>query len=78
MWNYEVAFSHHVMDGRLRYGANVFYIDAKNLILTLPNPSGSGRLNQNSGRLHNAGLELQAPGALQRIGAWMPTTAICI
>lgn len=66
MWNYEVAFSHHVMDGRLRYGANVFYIDAKNLILTLPNPSGSGRLNQNSGRLHNAGLELQA--------AWRVTT----
>ena len=48
MWNYEIAFSQRLLEGRLSYGVNVFYIDGKNLIMTLPNPSGSGMLNQNS------------------------------
>lgn len=60
MWNYEIALSQTLLDGRLNYGVNVFYIDGKNLIMTLPNPNGSGMLNQNSGRIDNAGFELQA------------------
>ena len=60
MWTYEVALSQRLLDGRLSYGVNVFYIDGKNLIMTLPNPSGSGMLNQNSGKIDNAGVELQA------------------
>lgn len=60
MWTYELAFSQQVMDGQLRYGINVFYIDGKNIIMTLPNPNGSGMLNQNSGRIYNSGFELQA------------------
>ena len=60
MWNYELAFSQRLLDGRLTYGANLFYIDGKNLIVTLPNPNGSGMLNQNSGKIENAGIELQA------------------
>ncbi len=60
MWNYEVAFSQHILEGRLRYGINVFYIDGKNLIQTLPNHNGSGRLNQNTGEIDNTGFELQA------------------
>ena len=28
--------------------------------MTLPNPNGTGRLNQNSGKIDNAGVELQA------------------
>lgn len=59
LWNYEIAFSQKLLEGRLDYGLNVFYIDAKNLIMTLPNPSGTGRLNQNSGRIQNAGVEAQ-------------------
>lgn len=59
IWNYELAFSQKLMDGKLSYGVNVFYIDGKNLIMTLPNPNGSGRLNQNSGRIDNTGVELQ-------------------
>ncbi len=60
MWNYELAFSQRLLDGRLSYGVNLFYIDGKNLIMTLPNPNGSGRLNQNSGKIDNAGFELQS------------------
>lgn len=59
MWNYEVAFSQALLGGRLRYGVNLFYIDGKNLILTLPNPEGSGMLNTNSGEIDNAGAEIQ-------------------
>ncbi len=60
MWNYEVAFTQRLMNGRLTYGINLFYIDGKNLIQTLPNPNGSGMLNQNSGKIENSGVELQA------------------
>ena len=60
MWNYELAFSQRLLEGRLQYGINLFYIDGKNLIQTLPNPNGSGRLNQNSGEIDNTGVEFQA------------------
>ena len=60
MWNYEIALSQTLLDGRLKYGVNVFYIDGKNLIVTLPNPNGTGMLNQNSGTIYNSGVELQA------------------
>lgn len=60
MWNYEVAFTQRLMNGRLTYGINLFYIDGKNLIQTLSNPNGSGMLNQNSGKIENSGVELQA------------------
>jgi len=60
MWNYELAFSQRLLNGRLSYGVNLFYIDGKNLIITLPNPNGSGRLNQNSGKIGNTGFEVQA------------------
>lgn len=66
MWNYELAFSQRLMDGQLTYGANLFYIDGKNLIVTLPNPNGSGMLNQNSGKIENAGVELQAAWRINR------------
>ena len=60
MWNYEIALSQTLPGGRFRYGVNVFYIDGKNLIVTLPNPNGTGMLNQNSGTIYNSGVELQA------------------
>ena len=59
MWNYELAFSQRILDGRLSYGINLFYIDGKDLIMSLPNPYGSGMLNQNSGKIDNSGVELQ-------------------
>lgn len=65
MWNYEIAFSQQLFGGRLHYGLNLFYIDGKNLIMTLPNPNG-GMLNQNSGAIDNAGVELQAAYRINR------------
>lgn len=59
MWNYEMAFSQSLLGGALRYGLNLFYIKADNIIVTLPNPSGAGMLNQNSGELHNSGVEAE-------------------
>lgn len=66
MWNYELAFSQRLMEGRLTYGVNFFYIDGKNLIQTLPNPNGSGMLNQNSGAIKNTGVEVQAAYRIDR------------
>lgn len=67
MWNYEIAFSQRLLDGSFSYGVNVFYIDGKNLIMTLPNPSGSGMLNQNSGKIDNTGVEVQAAWRINRM-----------
>lgn len=66
MWNYELAFSQRLMEGRLTYGVNFFYIDGKNLIQTLLNPNGSGMLNQNSGEIENTGVEIQAAYRINR------------
>ena len=57
LWNYELSFSQHLMEHRLSYGVNLFYINGDNLILRLPNPAGSGMLNQNSGKIENWGAE---------------------
>ena len=66
LWNYELAFSQNLLDGKLNYGVNLFYLDAKNIILTKPNPNGAGMLNQNSGELKNKGVELQASYLLSK------------
>lgn len=60
LWNYELSFSQSLLNNRLSYGANVFYINGENLIMRLPNPSGSGMLNQNSGEIENWGAEVSA------------------
>ena len=66
MWNYELAFSQSLSGGRFIYGVNLFYIDGKNLIVTLPNPNGSGMLNQNSGEIINKGIEFQLAYRIDR------------
>lgn len=57
LWNYELSFSQHLVEHHLSYGVNLFYINGDNLILRLPNPAGSGMLNQNSGKIENWGAE---------------------
>ena len=57
LWNYELSFSQRLMDNRLSYVLNVFYINGENLVIRLPNPNGSGMLNQNSGEIENWGAE---------------------
>ncbi|MBP3420281.1 MAG: TonB-dependent receptor [Marinifilaceae bacterium] len=57
LWSYELSFNKNALDGRVKFGANLFYINGKNLIMRLPNPNGSGMLNQNSGKIENWGAE---------------------
>ncbi len=58
MWSYELSFNQRIAGNKIYYGVNLFYIDGKNLIMRMPNPSGSGMLNQNSGKIDNYGAEL--------------------
>ena len=58
LWSYEMSWSQTLFEGRLYYGANIFYINGDNIIMRLPNPEGSGMLNQNSGEIENWGAEL--------------------
>ncbi len=57
LWNYELSFSQRLVDNRLCYGLYVFYINGEKRIRRLPNPNGSGMLNQNSGEIENWGAE---------------------
>lgn len=58
MWNYEIALSQRLLDGRLSWGVNLFYIDGENLIFAVPR-EGATPLNMNSGRIDNTGVEVQ-------------------
>lgn len=60
MWTYEIALSQKLIGGRLTYGVNLFYIDGENLIVTVPRENGGGSVNVNSGKIDNAGVELQS------------------
>lgn len=57
IWSYELSYSQKLLDNRLTYGINLFYINGENLILRLPRPNGNGMLNQNSGDIENWGVE---------------------
>ena len=58
LMNYELSFTQTRLDGALTYGANLFYIDGDNLIMTVRQ---DGRPhNVNSGRIRNWGLEANA------------------
>ena len=59
MWNYELAFAQRLLDGRLSYGINVFYIDGKNLIVAVPR-AGATPLNMNTGKIDNTRVEVEA------------------
>ena len=65
MWNYEIALSQQLLEGRLTYGVNLFYIDGENLIVAVPR-EGTTPLNRNTGKIDNAGVEAEAAW---RIGA---------
>ncbi len=56
LWDYEFSFTHQLLNNRLRYGINVFYIDGKDLIITTPR-NGATPLNINTGTIRNYGLE---------------------
>ena len=53
MWSYELSWKHRIASGRLRYGINLFCIDADNIIQTV------NRQNVNTGELNNKGIEFE-------------------
>src|SRR5574344_588170 len=57
MMNYEMSFHQVLMEGGLKYGASLFYIDAKNMIETVMN-NGTPQ-NQNTGKMKNWGIETE-------------------
>lgn len=66
LWSYELSFAQRLLDGRLSYGVNVFYIDGENLIMRVPI---DGRpLNVNTGKIENSGIEAQV--AYRIVPAW--------
>lgn len=60
VWSYELSFSQNLLDGKLTYSLAGYYINGDNLIMRMPNPSGGGMLNQNSGAIENWGMEMEA------------------
>lgn len=70
LWNYELAFSQRLREGRFSYGVNVFYIDGKNMITTVPR-QGATPLNMNTGAVKNSGVELLA--SYRPADAWTVT-----
>ncbi len=64
MMNYEISFSQNIMEGGLRYKANLFYIDAENMIETVIN-HGMPQ-NQNTGAMKNWGVETEITYQLNR------------
>lgn len=66
LMNYELSWRHRLLQGRLNYGLNVFYIHADNLIQTV------NRQNVNTGELHNAGVEADMSFAIS--DHWSVTT----
>lgn len=72
MYNYEVSYRQYFLDRRIMAGAALYYIDAKNIILTVP---VEGRMrNMNTGKMHNKGIELEASWRilknLEAYGSW--------
>lgn len=55
LMNYELSFTQHLLDGTLSYGANLYYINGDNMIMTA---QIDGRpLNINTGEIENWGVE---------------------
>ena len=62
LWNYELSWRHRI--GRVKYGANLFYIKGDNMIQTQM-VDGKPR-NVNTGEIENYGLELEGEYRINR------------
>ena len=60
LWNYELAWKQRLLDGRLTYGVNLFYLKADNLIATAMVQSLGRAASFNSGETEHYGAELEA------------------
>ncbi len=70
LWNYELSYSQQLLECRLSYGANIFYINGDNLIMRIP--VDSQQKNVNTGKIENAGAEAQIAYRLSH--AWSVNT----
>ncbi|MBR1809173.1 MAG: TonB-dependent receptor [Paludibacteraceae bacterium] len=57
MWNYEISYRQTLLEGKLRYGINLFYLHALNMIET--RMVDGKPLNMNTGELYNTGVEAE-------------------
>lgn len=55
MMNYELSFAQRLLEGRITYSANLYYINGDNLIITMP--VDGHPMNVNSGEIENWGIE---------------------
>jgi iron complex outermembrane recepter protein len=58
-WNYEVGMKSRVMDGRASINLSAFYMDIRDLQLSVTAGTCSSRLIFNVGKAHSQGLELE-------------------
>ena len=72
LWNYELAWHHRLIEGRLTYGVNLFYLKADNLIGTMMVESLGRSANYNTGETTHYGAELEA--AFRVNNHWSLTT----
>ena len=56
IWNYELSWKHRLMEGRLTYGINLFWLKGDNMIVT----NTAIRRNENTGEVENKGVEVEA------------------
>lgn len=66
LWSYELSYSQRLLQGRLSYGVNAFYIDGKDLIMRVP--VDGRQMNVNTGKWRTAGVEAQV--AYRLASAW--------
>ena len=60
IWNYELSWSQRLLQNKLTYGVNFFYLKGDNMIQTV------GGKNINTGEIENGGVELEAQYALNK------------
>lgn len=64
LWNYEMSWSQRLLQNRLSYSVNMFYIHGDNMIQTVPVDGRS--LNINTGKVENWGVELSTSYRLSK------------
>ncbi len=57
LWNYEISYSQHLLNNRVRLGVNIFYLHAMDMISTQI-VDGRPR-NMNTGEMRNCGMEAE-------------------
>lgn len=59
MWNYEVGYNQSLLNKKLHFGVDVYYLKGKNLIQLVPTGSFPPVRNENTGAFKHYGLELE-------------------